>query len=449
MARIEIDPEKSFADEPLGIRLTGFKPGQRVTLRASLTDDAGSAWESDATFCCDEAGEVDLGKQAPLSGTYRGADAAGLLWSMSPTGEGGSGVYTKSGPGPQAIDFTAESGGTTSTSARAERRYLAEGCKRIPVSENGITGTYFKPAQDGPRPAVMVMHGTVNRIMEDAGTLLAARGFAVLALHYFGGEGQPAEYIGIPVECFEKAIAWMQARPEVGEGGVSLLGVSRGGEGALLVASLLEAVNAVVAISGGGVVFEGLHADPRQGKPESPFTWKGQGVPFLARRDTPGFIARAIWSGIRRKPLSTLSTYVKALQDQAALDKASIAVEKIRGPVLMVSGRQDQVWPSSRLSRAVVRRLEAHGHPWPFEHLDYEGAGHGAYLPYRPTTTGRAKAFSGTGLKFGGDPRSNAHAAADAWPKVLRFLAARHLDNRLRVGSGFRAGLAAGWQGSA
>jgi dienelactone hydrolase len=422
VAAIEVEPEISLADGPLRVRLTGFQPGQRVVLCASLTDDDGAAWESQAAFACDSSGAADPGEQAPVTGSYKGADPAGLLWSMSPAGKGGSGVYVKSTLEPQFIDFTAESGGATVASARAERRYLAEGVERIPLSDGGVTGTYFKPAGEGPHPAVMVMHGTVNRVMEDTGSLLAARGLAALSLLYFGGAGQPPEYIGIPVEYFERAIVWLQARPEVKPGGVALLGVSRGGEGALLAASLLEQVNAVVSISGGGVVFEGLHADPRNGDPQAPFTWQGRDVPFLERSDSPAFMARAIWCGIRHKPLSTLSTYSDAMRNRAAVERAAIAVEKIKGPVLMVSGRRDQVWPSSELSRMVVRRLEEHGHPYPYEHLDYEGSGHGAYLPYRPTLAGRARAFSGTGLKFGGEPRANAQAAIDAWPRVLGFL---------------------------
>ncbi len=219
-----------------------------------------------------------------------------------------------------------------------ERTYLAPGCERIPVDEDGITGTYFKPAAPGPRPAVIVMHGTSNRIMEDRGALLASRGYAVLSLLYFGGKGQPDEYIGIPVEYFEKSIAWLTVRPEVREGGVALIGVSRGGEGALLVASKLEQVSAVVSISGGGVIFEGLHKNPREGGPETPWTWRGDPVPFVERKDSLSFTLKAVWSGMSKKPLSTLATYIDGMEDAAALQDATIRVENIKGPVLLVSG---------------------------------------------------------------------------------------------------------------
>ena len=45
---------------------------------------------------------------------------------------------------------------------------------------------------------------------------------------------------------------------------------------------------------------------------------------------------------------------------------ASIAVEKINGPVMVISGTDDQLWPSTRFSEMVIERLEAHDHPFPY-----------------------------------------------------------------------------------
>jgi dienelactone hydrolase len=420
--RIEITPEGALADEPLEMRLAGFGPHQRVDLRASLDDDAGNVWEAHAVFTCDADGTVDLSRQKPVSGSYKEADDTGLLWSMAPKDAKDTGIYVKADSEPKRVTFTAEAGGATVATAEVERTYLAPGCERIPVDEGGITGTYFKPAATGPRPAIIFMHGTSNRIMEDRGALLASRGYAVLSLLYFGGKGQPEEYIKIPVEYFERSIAWLSARPEVREEGVALIGVSRGGEGALLVASKLQQVNAVVSISGGGVVFEGLHKNPREGGPETPWTWRGDPVPFAERKDSLSFTAKAVWSGMSKKPLSTLSTYIEGMKDAAAVEEATIRVEDIKGPVLLVSGGEDKVWPSSELSRIAAARLERTGHPYHHQHLDYEGAGHIVFLPYHPTTVGYTRVFSGMALEFGGGPAANARASADAWAKVLEFL---------------------------
>lgn len=421
--RIEVTPASSLADEPLTIRLAGFGPHQRVELTAYLEDDAGRGWGSRAVFTCDEDGAADLSQHKPAGGSYREADPMGLLWSMSPRDAKDGGLYVKENTAPTRVTFTAEVDGTTAAAREIERMYLAPGVKRIAVDEDGIVGTYFKPAGAQPHPAIMVMHGTANRIMEDRGSLLASRGYAVLSLLYFGAKGLPDEFIRIPVEYFEKCIAWLSARPEVKEGGVALVGVSRGGEGALQVASKLEQINAVVSISGSGVVFEGLHRNPREGEPDTPWTWHGEPVPYAKRKDSFSFTARAIWSGMSGKPLSTLSTYIEGMKDEKAVDKATIEVERIKGPVLLVSGKGDRVWPSSLLSRIAAGRLEKAGHPYAFEHLDYDGAGHVVFLPYHPTSVGYTRVFSGMALDFGGSPEANARASADSWAKMLRFLA--------------------------
>jgi len=419
---IEITPDSSFADEPLETKLTGFRSRQRVTLRAFLKDDAGKRWESHAVFTCDADGMVDLSRQRPDAGTYKEADPMGLLWSMAPEDAKGAGAYVKANSEPEEVTFTAEADEVMVDSREIERLYLGPGVERISVDEDGIIGTYFKPEADGPRPAIILMHGTANRIMEDRGALLASRGYAVFSLLYFGGKGQPEDYIRIPVDYFEKCIAWLSARPEVKGDGIALLGVSRGGEGALLVASKLERVKAVVSICGGGVVFEGLHKNPRKGVPETPWIWQGNPVPFAKRKDSLSFTAKAIWSGLSGRPLSTLCSYIDGMKDEKAVEEAAIEVEKIRGPVLLISGKEDRVWPSSELSHIAVARLEENDHPYPYEHLDYDGAGHVVFLPYHPTTVGYTRVFSGMALDFGGSPEANARASINAWVQTLRFL---------------------------
>src|SRR5690349_19091225 len=79
---IQVAPNRSMVDEPLGIRLTGLESGQQVTLRASQTDDHQRTWRAHATFVADSNGQVDVAAQAPLSGTYADVDAMGLIWSM-------------------------------------------------------------------------------------------------------------------------------------------------------------------------------------------------------------------------------------------------------------------------------------------------------------------------------------------------------------------------------
>ena len=76
----------------------------------------------------------------------------------------------------------------------------------------------------------------------------------------------------------------------------------------------------------------------------------------------------------------------------------------------------------SILAEIAIRRLQQHGHTYPFRHLSYEGAGHAIYIPYSPTTQIEYGHPNGVHYTGGGSPRANAEAGVDAWRHVLAFL---------------------------
>ena len=88
-------------------------------------------------------------------------------------------------------------------------------------------------------------------------------------------------------------------------------------------------------------------------------------------------------------------------------------------PILLVAGKDDQLWPSARMAEDLMRRREAGGgHPGD-QMMIYPDAGHligKAYLPSGSTRIGRGR------LETGGSPAGNARAQAYAWRRVLAFL---------------------------
>src|SRR5438128_9172826 len=80
-AAFRFDPKAPMVDEVVNVRITGLTAGSVVTIRGRA-HWFGKAWQGVATFQADDQGAVDLGKQAPLKGTYSGVDAMGLFWSM-------------------------------------------------------------------------------------------------------------------------------------------------------------------------------------------------------------------------------------------------------------------------------------------------------------------------------------------------------------------------------
>jgi acetyl esterase/lipase len=126
-----------------------------------------------------------------------------------------------------------------------------------------------------------------------------------------------------------------------------------------------------------------------------------------------------------RRPLRMRPIFRQALRDRAGAALAAIEVERIAGPVLVIAGGDDQLWPSADAARAVLRRLREHGHPYADEHLDYPGAGHFVCLPYAlpgvPPIT-RLSAGPAFSIDFGGTAEANAQASRDSWAHILRFL---------------------------
>jgi dienelactone hydrolase len=420
---IEIKPESALVDEPLSIKLLNFEPNQSITVRARMSDDSGNEWESYALFKADTMGSVDVNRQSPRVGTYDDVDPMGLLWSMKPVSTTKmASNYIKKTLVPAVITFSAEVDGKPVISKKIERLYIAPGVERQPVREDGLVGTYFKPPLKDPQPGIIVLSGSEGRLREDLAALLASHGYATLALAYFRIETLPKELVNIPLEYFEKALQWMEAKESVLDGRLAVLGRSKGGELALLLGATIKQIKAVVAYAGSGVVFPGLRKDRRDKIVHSSWTYKGKEIPFVPLKMTFTSLARSIWAKIVRKPFSTEHLYAASLKDHAAVEKAIIKVEKINGPVLLISGKGDTVWPSPQLSQMAIDRLERHNHPYLHEHLSYKGAGHLIDFPYTPTTVNcQYNPSTGIILAYGGNPKENARARAESWSRVLTF----------------------------
>lgn len=446
--RIEVSPSRALVDEIARIRVVGLHAGQRVTLRAEMEDPPGSLWRSSATFEANAEGIVDVTEQPPMDGSYGIVDPMGLFWSLSRvewTDEDESRLlpfWPPVNPGePLTVILKAEVEGQPVDSTVVERLFAGVDVVRHDVREDGLVGVLFVPPDTGPRAAVVVLHGGACQPSERSAALYAAHGFVALALQWCGAEGQPEGGL-VPLEYFGKAVDWLKGREEVAGSKLGVVGGSLGGEAALLAGAHFPDISAVVSINGSGVL-----VGPR-------WTFGGEPVPYVTL-DAPERLVWAFWSDqpdecwpsglssslayrhMMGEPVDlrgglscvdTESRYVnyllfKAFADPESLARAVIPVEGINGPVLLMSGYGDRVWPSTLFAEIVVDRLKAKNHPFVVEHLAFPGAGHRNPVPYLPTTIGR-----GGGLLWGGDAEGAAVANEVFWPRMLEFLKEHLVD---------------------
>jgi hypothetical protein len=129
-----------------------------------------------------------------------------------------------------------------------------------------------------------------------------------------------------------------------------------------------------------------------------------------------------------RRPVIFRNLFRKALRNREEVAHAAIPVEKIRGPVLLVSGGDDRVWPATEMAEAIVSRLKQRGFTHAVEHLHYPRAGHNLRYPHLPTTSRQSRNPHLRNAKFsyGGTAAADAEAQADSWRRAIDFLR-RHL----------------------
>ena len=401
---ISAEPVDALVDVPVEIAVSGLAPGEPVSVEAFTRDHAGVDFRSQARFVANEDGSVQLSAQAPVEGDYAGVEAMGMIWAMHPDQPVG---FTRAGTASLQFRFVVD-GGEASASAEVTRLWMAADVRRTEVRADGLAGVLFEPA-DAPRGTVAVLSGSGGGLDESVPALLASRGFAALALPYFAYEDLPAHLASIPLEYFDRAFDWLAHRLDgVGER-LAVMGTSRGGELALLLGATFPRVRAVVARVPSHVSWGAI--PPGEGPS---WTLAGRPVAWIeTRRDRVG----------QEEPIALTPGFVAALDDRAAEEQARIAVEQINGGVLLISGSDDQMWPSALMAERVEERLQAKGFAHRCQHLRCEGAGHMIGPPNLPATAPPSRhPQRGQIFSFGGDAQSYARAAVRGWATTLDFL---------------------------
>ena len=273
------------------------------------------------------------------------------------------------------------------------------------VQEAGVFGNYFPPRDAGRRAAILLIGGSEGGLGTGAARqarALQAQGFAVLQVAYFGYPGGPQALASVPLETFDRALAWLRARPEVDPARIGVVGASKGAEAALLVATRHVAVKVVMAGMPSSVVWPGI-------------SYSGETLPSWTAAGKDVASLPYVFGGDYQNIFGAYDNGLKALGEHA---DAVIPVERIGAPIMLVCGRADALWPSCPMAEQIVARLQAHHFAHPVQMLAYADAGHAVFGP--PVDPANP-AFPTLG-SVGGSPAGNNAARQDDWPRAVAFL---------------------------
>lgn len=135
---------KCSFEDPVHVTVNGLNPRQRVQLRSKVTDDNGLVFQASATYEASDNCQVDLTSHPSLGGSFTGIEPMGLFWALKADTEACKFAKTDV-TRPVLVDIEVLSNDEVIAQATNERHCMADGVRRVPVTEGRIRGTLFLP----------------------------------------------------------------------------------------------------------------------------------------------------------------------------------------------------------------------------------------------------------------------------------------------------------------
>lgn len=405
-------PSRALIDEQISVQGRFLPPRRPVTLCAQMHSEDGDLWQSFAHYNTDADGTVNLASDRSVGGSYLGCEPMGLFWGLEPAPGSREGLRLrkKNVETPYVVHMSLLEGHVSQrdeqsvelAAATTERWYLAPGVQRVEVRHNGIVGTLFLPPGPGPFPAMLDMWGMGGGLVEYRSALLASRGYAALALAYFGHEDLPRPYNAINVgdAYFKSAFQFLQDHNQICGDRVGIIGLSFGVYLTLRMAAHIGVQASCLICINGPVGSTVELVDDGRSKVldggDAYWSYDDQGYVHFREASMPDNL----------HPNSKLK-----------LDNVSC-------PIMWIVGEDDTSAASIENANMMEEALRASGKAHLYTRLLYPGAGHLIEPPYSPNARlalWMVKPKKRTVI-WGGHPAPHAAAQEDAWRKTLEFL---------------------------
>lgn len=293
---------------------------------------------------------------------------------------------------------------------------LFTGVKPRKVNENGFQANYFVKNTTERKASIVLIGG--GQWGDYWAQEFAEKGFVGLSLPYTGREGLPRLPEEINLEYFENAIEWLKKQPKVDPKKIVIMGASRNAELALVIASTFpNLVSGVVAYAPSSVSWSNTVLPYNSDDIKASWIYRGADIPYVPMNKA---------SGSNSGKIETLAYWKSGLAKTDDVMQATIKVEKTNGPVLLFSGKDDKVWPSSLMANMIEQRIKESNFQHSFLNIQYEEAGH--LISSHPEINSDIKTgtinINGKNYEYdnGGTMEGDKKAKQDAKIRVMEFL---------------------------
>lgn len=416
--KLNIQPITALCDHKLDFRISGLPPSGRVKTRASfrLPWAKDVLYESEAWFTADDKGAVDLSSQKPEEGGYDFIDSMGLITSARSRDPQAIKKIGHVDIDENLIIQVEASNAEEKQEVRLTRCFMDTAVKRLKITD-GFVGELFY-WEGANRRTIIFLGGSGSGLGVNAPLAagLASRGFNVLSLPFHGEAGLPNQLSMIPLEYFERAFDWLAKNPITRCKDLWILGMSKGAEASLILASQNPAITRMVLWAPHAYCFNGIAF-----KNESSWSYEGTPIPYI-RLKNRWLVKNMLDCMMKNKPFGYTSTYRKGLAMATNREAARIKVEKMNTDVMMFTSKDCNMWNTFDGCLEIMATLDENHYGHEYDLTVYEDAGEPYYIPYViPAGETSAKLLPRLVLSTGGTLKGNAFARADSWEKTVEY----------------------------
>ena len=277
-----------------------------------------------------------------------------------------------------------------------------EGMTISAIHDGYTNGFHMIPDKKSKSGLIVTFGGSDGGTDFDRSVMLAKEGYEVVSLFYFGQENQPPLYNNIPLEFFGDFLEYAKTA-NIDTSRLTLIGVSKGAELALLLTNYYDEINNVVLFAPSSYVFQGGDMPANT----SSWTYNGEELPYINLMPNFWGVVKLMSPMIINYPIEYRDFQHDMILKANNADDALIDVSDFKGKILAFAGEDDRTWHSDIMGQ-IIKDLA----PEQTELHIYPNAGH-IFLPVEY-------------MANGGTIESNMHAKTDSDTKLLEFLTNYH-----------------------
>lgn len=252
------------------------------------------------------------------------------------------------------------------------------------LEKEGFIGRFYYAAKPSEKTMLVLIgsHGGIELAKDIAVELLPA-GCNIMAIGYWKLPGLSDTLTGIELVYFEKIFHWLRDFLPAETKKLGIYGWSKGGELALLLASRYPILSLVVGAAPSFCLYNGLDGNHM---PLDEATWVYNGIP-LPYFSTHSYSDGETYHNLVEKDGVEMVThrYMVALA-RPIPEETIIPVEQIQGAVLLLSSKNDEIWPANDACNRIMKRLDANKFPYPHEHFTGDCCSH-CVVPLTPVNS--------------------------------------------------------------